>query len=351
MPNPSPFSLKLAGVLSSAALVGLLAVAAARQTPPKTSPGSKSPVPSPSDQRQRQPTPPPTAKSDPPPAAKSNPSPLPAATSTQNANQKYDDLYLDKPELDETTGLWTGTHFTYRRDDTVITGDKARHNNKTRILDAEGNLTLDDPKHHVTGDKAHVERDKSLAVITGNIVIVLKPEKEEANAGAPTSADTGNDSQKVQSEKKHGGTVTCDRVDDDYKRKYSILNGHLVFKQHILRKNGETLDRTLTAEHAEYDGKQDKMVLFKPVDGTDSDGQKLHTDDDVIIGTKEGAETIQFKGKVFVQFVQPKEDDADKDNKPPAKPEKNPATPGNTPGSLPANPGKPPANTGNGKSN
>src|SRR5437879_1153272 len=105
----------------------------------------------------------------------------------------------------------TGTGVTYRRDETVITGNKAQHNDETKILDAEGNLVLDDPKHHVTGDKAHVEQNKSLAIITGNVVIVLKPEEEAANNGAPPATGSENDRQKVGSEKKHGGTITCDR--------------------------------------------------------------------------------------------------------------------------------------------
>src|SRR5579871_418215 len=331
------YSLLLTGILSAVALVSVFVVTTA-QTPPKSTSSGKSPVPSASDQRPQQSSP---AKPGAPPAAKSNP-PTIAPSGTQSntssstppmppdpdVNTKYDDIKFATFMLDEDTNMMSGTDFTFTRDDMVVTGKKAQHNNDTLVLDAEGNLVVDDLKHHVTGDKAHIERKKALAVITGNVVIVLKPEEAPANGAAPAPPETKNDRQQLQEDKKRGGTITCDRMDDYYKREFSILNGHLVFKQRILRKNGEILERTLTSEHAEYNGKEDRLVLFKPVSYSDSKGQKIETEDNVVIGTKEGAETITFNGPAKARVVRQENDDAGDDNKTPAKPDsKTPQTP------------------------
>src|SRR5205823_1665672 len=120
MSHPARFSLKLAGVLSAAALVGILVGAAARQTPPKTAPGAKQPVPSPSDLRQRQPAPPPAAKSNTPPGTKTNTSPPPTATAPQKPDEDYVYLHLKVLRSDEKTGISTGTNFKYTEKDTVI---------------------------------------------------------------------------------------------------------------------------------------------------------------------------------------------------------------------------------------
>ena len=320
MPHPSRFAQKLAGGLSAAALTGLLVGAAARQTPPKTAPGTKPPIPSPSDPRPRQPAPPPpAAKTGPPPAANTN---TPALPNILPPKPPEDYVYLDLHNLksNEKTGISTGTDFKYTEKDTVITGDKARYDRRNEILDTESNLVLDDPKHHATGDKAHIERNKHLAIITGNVIIVLKPETAPPDPNAAPNPD--KDRQNAQDEKKRGGTITCDRVEDFYQRKFSVLNGHLVFKQRFVNDKGETVERTMTADHAEYDGKKDLLHLFGPVDFQDSEGQEMHTKEDVIVGTKEGEETTEYKGPVIIKTKAIKDDNGDNNGKPPANPGK-----------------------------
>ena len=211
-------------------------------------------------------------------------------------------LTLVNFELDEQTGIGTGHDFIYKTGDTVITGDNARYDKNKEILDADSHLVMDDPQRHVTGDKSHVDRGKALLVATGNVVLTMKPE-----ATAP-GADKGEN---VAGAKKQGGVITCDQVDSYYKRKFNILRGHLTFKQHILRPGKAPLDRTVTAEHAEYDGKKEILVLFAPVKGEDSDGSKFNSDKNpVTIGTKSGAERIEGVQGVLV-FTTPEETDTD----------------------------------------
>ena len=187
------------------------------------------------------------------------------------------------------TGAMSFRDFIYTEGDMKVTGARARYSNKTKILDADGSLVMDDPKHHMTGDKTRYDNhpDIKLAVFTGNVVIVMKPKDKPAG-------DNGSD---VEKEKSTGGTAYCDRLDYHKLRDFAILTGHLVFKQKINKDDGTVGERTLTAEHAEYDGKADKMHLFAPVDVVDTDNQKFHFDTDVFIGTKAGDETVASKGR------------------------------------------------------
>lgn len=208
----------------------------------------------------------------------------------------------DEVTSDIQTGITTARDIKYTEDDTVVTGDKGRYNKTTRQLFAQGHLVMDDPKHHVTGGKADVDNKKKIAIITENVVMVLKPAPDKANEKADAS---------VNSERKQGIVITCDRVEDYYKRKFTILRGHLVFKQKIKKKDGSMVERTLTAEHAEYNGATDKMLLFTPVKAHDSDGQTSVFEKDVLLGTKEGEETLETKGRTEATFNIDDSDDGD----------------------------------------
>ena len=191
------------------------------------------------------------------------------------------------------TDILTASDIVYTEEDMKVTGDKGRYNKNTRQLLAQGNLVMDDPKHHVTGGKADVDNSKKIAIITENVIMVMKPAPDNGNS--KPDAD-------VNSERKQGIVITCDYVKDYYKSKFVILKGHLVFRQKIKKKDGSTVERVLMAEHGEYNGATDKMHLFRPVKGHDSDGQTSDFEDDVLLGTKEGEETMETKGRTKIQI-------------------------------------------------
>ncbi|HEV2472249.1 MAG TPA: hypothetical protein VGS41_06260, partial [Chthonomonadales bacterium] len=168
------------------------------------------------------------------------------------------------------TGVGSGHNVTYQEEDRKLSAELVRYNRKTRIIDAEGKLVFDDNTYHATGDRARVDDGKNkLAVITGNVVLTLKP-TEETPAPDSETAETG------QSARAHGVVVTCDRVEDYFGRKYAILRGHLVFRQQFADSDGKTIKRELNAEHAEYDGAKELMYLYKPVDGKETPGREVH---------------------------------------------------------------------------
>jgi hypothetical protein len=265
-----------------------------------------------------------------------------AASATTAAKQSYDDL--------EFKGFWrhnaltnttAGDDFIYTRADSVTTGDhgsfkEVNAKNHEGILDVYGNLVYDDPKHHATCNKGHIDMTAKLAVFTESVVLTLKPETDANGApqnnapGAPTSKAPGTPQNNatvappdnaaaaqadnsttadVRGQKKHGVIVHCDRMEDQYKKKYIKLYGHVVFTQKYVDSNGKTVERELTAEHAEYNGKSEIMVLFGPVDGHDGNGQEIHNLTGMKIGTKEGAESMEGTG-VKLRFL-PQEDNED----------------------------------------
>jgi len=266
------------------------------------------------------------------PGAKAPASLTPPAGKSDSPKPKLAGFDCEDPTVEEKTGVITGRDFTYKEEDMVVTGAKAHYNKNTKVLDADGNLVLDDPKHHVTGDKAHVDNSRKgkLAIITGSVIIVLKPKDKPVDAPANDVAD----------EKGKGGTITCDRVDDYYKKEFVILSGHLTFKQKIAKKDGHMVERTLTADHAEYDGKNDKMHLFAPVDVKDTENQEAHFQKDVYVGTKEGEETLKSDGPAKFIFLV----DEDKDDSGDTAGDKPPATAGGKSAGA-GKQGSPPAET------
>lgn len=232
--------------------------------------------------------------------------------------QKQAHLDMDEPDLNEKTGIAKGKNVVYTEGEMKFTGMTAVYNKDTKELDAQGSLVLDDPKHHLTGDKSHVDRKKQLAMIKGNVVITLKPTPPDPNV--PANPDTAK-------QRQYPIIITCDRADDSYKKEFIVLTGHLVFKQTIVKDNGKMVERTLTAEHAEYDGKANKLHLFQPVKAYDSEGQKSDFEKDVFVGTKEGEETLTSPGKSTLHFNL---DDASGDEQPTDKKD-TPPPPANKP--------------------
>ena len=252
------------------------------------------------------------------------PSPTSGKTRTLPASSASADtvprgrLDLHEFEAFNDKGIAIGHKFVYTTADreTVISGENGRYDKNSDTMDADTNLVLDNSKHHITGDKSHADLGKSRLVVNGNVVLTVKPEPTAANADPNASVDES---------KKQGAVVTCDNIESFYKKKFNILRGHLIMKQHIIRVGKEPLDRTATAEHAEYDGKKEILVLFPPVHYEDSDNQNFDSDKNpVTIYTKAGQETI--KGLLSILHIPVKESDNDE---------------GDTSTSAPVNPAKP----------
>jgi lipopolysaccharide export system protein LptA len=207
---------------------------------------------------------------------------------------------------DEQTQTGSMRDFTYREGPMTITGQFVRYDDKKKALIAEGNLVLNDNRYHITADKADVNygKSKSLAILTGKtVVITLKPSDngETTNPNAPP--DSVRSREETAAERKNPVVITCQSVENHYKKEFIVLRGNLLFKQTITRKrDGKTIERTMTAAYAEYDGKKEQLTLYPPVKGSDTLGQEIAFEDKVIVGTREGAETLESAGKITLRL-------------------------------------------------
>jgi lipopolysaccharide assembly outer membrane protein LptD (OstA) len=280
-------------------------LALARQSPPSPSQAKKAMPPAPTGKVDKEIPLPGFGKSSGTTAGSAGVTP---AGQTQASIQ----LELDAADLNNKSGIAKGTNLLYIDGDLRCTAMKAVYNKKTNEVDAQGNLQIDDPKHHVSGDRSHVERNKQMATMAGSVVITLKP--------TPPGPGVTPDSDSAK-QRRFPVIITCDRAQDAYKKEFIVLTGHLVFKQNIRQEDGTIVERTLTAEHAEYDGKTNNMHLFQPVKAYDSQGQNIDFEKDVFVHTVENDETLTTSGRSVLhlkpQDVKDEDDASGKEKTPP----------------------------------
>ena len=208
-------------------------------------------------------------------------------------------------------------------------GDSAENQTAT----ATGNMSVNDKQADITGEKCvtHFAKSKRLAVVTGSVVILVKPKKENnpqvapaapapvtLNNGKATLQDppSGAADEGATSARKYPATITCDKLEYQYAKdkKHALLTGNFKVVQKLSDKT-----RTLTAEHAEWLGLEEKLILYPPVHAEDTKGMIADSKEIVTVLTKEGVEGISMKKGTAVVVVQ------DDDDELPAKP--NPAAP------------------------
>ncbi|MGC8667371.1 MAG: hypothetical protein ACP5VE_04540 [Chthonomonadales bacterium] len=256
------------------------------------------------------------------------------------AVQGSKDAATHKPEIvqvsgeniiqNESTGEGSARNIEIVDDQTVIHADDGRWNTKQRVARMTGNLSLKDPQADGTADTAQVfyARSKRLVVLTGRVQITIKPRKEQKEAPAPAQVSIRNgkaevpqtpDEEDKDSPRKYPAVVTCDRAEYHYDRnvKYALLTGHFKVTQALPDKV-----RTLTADHAEWWGKEERVLLHGPVHIEDTKGMNGDTAGDVTLYTTEGDERIIMrKGTIRM----PVEDTDEGEGKPPVP---SPAVPG-----------------------
>ncbi len=265
-------------------------------------------------------------------ASGQKPPPKPPAAAPKDfakPNEAFADFDAVDPNVNNKTGITTGRDFTYKEEDTVVTGRKVRQDRNIKHLFGEGELVLDNLKQHVVGDKADVDYGKKgLAIITGSVIITIKPKQETiAPADGTLTTPPVSPPQEVKKENKEdvssargrGVVITCDRVESLYRKKQAKIYGKEVrFTQKLTKPDGTEVERVVIAEHAEYDGKKDILILFAPVKATDTDGQVMNFSENVIVGTKEGNEALESKGRVTgIVKIDKEEDDTEEKPTPP----------------------------------
>ena len=202
-----------------------------------------------------------------------------------------------------------GVEFT--QDDAVLRTDHATAltDGDANLLsaDAPGPVHLFDAQDDLTGRRGSVDFTHHLARLSDSIVLRVTPGRREAQA--PTGSP--------RRQFRDPATLTCAAMTYDYRRKLGKIPGPLTVRQVIQQKDGP-LTRTLTAEGGLYNGKAQTILLVGTVRGLDSDGNVIAADTRasgkaVVIGIREGAESISVPFKINGQFKVKPETDGGKD--------------------------------------
>jgi lipopolysaccharide export system protein LptA len=260
----------------------------------------------------------------------------PAETSAQTSSARSSSrpwrITFEELVHNDATGLGEATVvIVTTEDDTVIKADHFTWNDKAKTARATGHLHLSDERVEGTADQADIDyhRDKRVIVLTGNVKLTLKPRKGQTEAPAPGSlpptagdgksgapqpegkngqnaaqssaAQSGDDNNELSDVRSYPIEVTCDRVEYEYARdkRHAVLTGSFRGVQKL-----KDYTRTFTAEHAEWFGREERVVLKGPVHLEDTKGRKGETPEDVELFTTEGKEAIRLKKGVYTMPVE-----------------------------------------------
>jgi hypothetical protein len=228
----------------------------------------------------------------------------PTAKPTQNTSKVPFTLTWTGPWSDSAKTSTRIVHnFVYKEKDFTLSGDDLVWNYKTDQIDATGHLTYDSPQYFGSCNRAHLDDKAHQDVFEGNVVLKLKPKPSTSTtnksvAGASnTPANTNQPSDTSANDiRSHGVTLYCDRVVEDTQTKVFILTGNLHAVQSFTDSDGKPIERNLTAAYAKYNDTTQQLTLYPPIDYKDNQGTTAHFDTPIVIGTKEGEETISGVG-------------------------------------------------------
>lgn len=200
---------------------------------------------------------------------------------------------------DKSTILMKG-HVEFTHDDTVLTSDEVTYNDDTKIAVSPGKLNINNPECTITGDKGTAYFRKKLGVIDGNVVMVMKPKKTD-------NEKTDKDS--IHAKMKEETTITCPKLEYQYKNKIATASGGVHFKQ---------AKRSANAQKAIYDQNKEILVLTGDVKGTDEYNQTFSAPE-VKISLKKGDEWMEAVN-ASASFKIDLEEDNKQEDKQPEKP-------------------------------
>ncbi|MCE5323673.1 hypothetical protein LLG46_10220 [bacterium] len=164
--------------------------------------------------------------------------------------------------------------------DTTLTSDKVLFDQKANTADSPGPIKITDPECDITGKKGFADFNKRLGIIEGDVVMLLKPKltPEEQKS----RQDKG--SQDMKSKLKEPTTISCPKLEYQYKKKVATGTGGVYFKQE---------KRAASADKAIYDVKAEKLTLIGHVKAVDENGQTFETLDRVTFTLKKGEEKME----------------------------------------------------------
>jgi len=160
--------------------------------------------------------------------------------------------------------------------DTVLTSDQVDYDQDAKVAVSPGKVVITNPECDITGDKGSAFFKKRLGIIEGSVVMQVKPKQTEQDAAA--------DKENVRAKLSKPTTVTCARLEYQYREKIATALGGVVLKQE---------KRTASADKLIYDEKNELLTLIGNVKGTDENNQTFAAPGKVTISVKKGDEWME----------------------------------------------------------
>ena len=225
----------------------------------------------------------------------------------------------------------------------IVKADKIEHNVKTDVIVATGHVYYFSAKSNMVCERAVVYRKEKRAVLTGNVDMLIKPEKEQKLAveeippfrpmvpdevakGRPSppdvqksEADKAADDavRSSKSSRQYPVSVTATQIEYWYAKgkRHAVVTGTPQAMQQMDRGRW----RYVWADHAEYDGEAERLKMYA-TEGKDDLRVKTSLGDDVTarwfdISTKENEDDWSAMG--LKGTLMPDEDEVPKSTNPP----------------------------------
>jgi lipopolysaccharide export system protein LptA len=178
--------------------------------------------------------------------------------------------------------LRKGQNLKFRDGDTTAFAPYAEVDNKRRYALATGELWLKDPRLDLQANKLEVwyAENQKRALLTQSVRMRIKPREQ-------TDQPPSDEEDKLQEAKRYPVEAECGQIEYFYRKKIAIITGGIKATQRL--KDGR--ERKLQADRAEYDQKNEVLVLIGNVVLEDHDGSFKAPR--LIVSVKEGDEWVK----------------------------------------------------------
>ncbi len=198
-----------------------------------------------------------------------------------------------------------GEGLEFRDGDTSALAPQAEVYDRRKYALATGDLLLEDPRIDISGKRLEIwyGENQKRAKLTEQVRLRIKPQK---SAEPPPE-----DEDEIERAKRYPIDATADEIEYFYRRKVAYLRGNIQAVQTL----PDGITRTLTADLAEYNQRDETLILRGNVVIDEPKRMRLQTDL-AIVSLKEGEEKIQLPNGTSGVFYYTEEEEEPRDTSP-----------------------------------
>lgn len=162
----------------------------------------------------------------------------------------------------------------FTQEDTRIASDYVEWDRKQETAIFPGKLSITTPEAEATAAKGQAFFKKRVGILEGSVSMIFRPKEEKLV----------EDKESVQTSMHRETTMTCSKLEYDYKNKIAVATGGVTICQK---------ERTVTADKVVFDQNQELLTLNGNVRVVDDQGQEFNAPGEAKISIKKGQEWIE----------------------------------------------------------